>query len=440
MLADAANGATTTNQYLDAERFARRAAELLPGDADPNARAPVLTVLGWVLTLRGRGPEARPVLAEAERLAEGIDELGPHWPWLNLLLRARVPHGEFERAQAECAALAAHAREAGALAMLTGAQLIAADVAFRLGEWDSADELTLETIRLSGETAQPLVEGWALITRARLSAARGHDEESRAAALAALEIAESKGVTTGLRFVRAALAFLHLGLDRVDEAVAELEAIERLLAGSGHDEPTIVPWAPDLVEAYTRQGRLAEAGRVLATLARQAAATGNPVAGAAAARCRGLVEDDFDGAFDEALELHDRRPMPFESARTLLAYGRRLHRARRRAEARDRLRQALRGFEELRATAWARQAEAELRSAGARRRRATDGGALSAQELRVAQAVRRGKTNRQIAAELFLSPKTVEFHLRQIYAKLGVHSRAQLVAALAERGQPLKSQ
>jgi DNA-binding CsgD family transcriptional regulator len=437
MLADAANGATTTNQYLDAERFARRAVGLVRGSDDPSARAPVLTMLGWALTLRGRGPEARSLLDEAARLAEGIDELGPHWPWLHLLARSRIPHGEFERAQAECAALAAHAREAGALAMLNGAQLIAADVAFRLGDWDSADELTFETIRLAGETAQPLIEGWALITRARLTAARGHEEESRAAALTALEIAESMGVTTGLRFVRAALGFLHLGLDRIDEAVAELEAAERLARDSRHNEPTITPWAPDLVEAYARQSRLDDARRVLATLRRQAASTGSAVAGAAAARCCGVVADDFDAAFVEALMLHDRRPMPFESARTLLAYGRRLHRARRRAEARDRLRQALHGFEELRATAWTRQAEAELRSAGARRRRRTDGGALTAQELRVAQAVRRGKTNRQIAAELFLSPKTVEFHLRQVYAKLGVHSRAQLVAALAERKPPL---
>jgi DNA-binding CsgD family transcriptional regulator len=179
---------------------------------------------------------------------------------------------------------------------------------------------------------------------------------------------------------------------------------------------------------------------VLATLARQAAATGSAVAGAAAARCRGLLDDDFDAAFGEALELHDRRPMPFERARTLLAYGRRLHRVRRRAEARERLRQALQGFEELQASAWARQTEAELRSAGARRRRARQSDELTPQEVRVAAAVRRGGTNRQIAAELFLSPKTVEFHLRRIYAKLDVHSRAQLVAALAERQPPLNVQ
>jgi DNA-binding NarL/FixJ family response regulator len=134
----------------------------------------------------------------------------------------------------------------------------------------------------------------------------------------------------------------------------------------------------------------------------------------------------------DALAFDDRRPMPFERARTLLASGRRLHRSRRRSEARERLRAALHGFEQLHADAWACQAEAELRAAGARRRRAPDHNALTPQELRVAAAVQRGASNRDIAADLFLSPKTVEFHLRQIYRKLNVHSRTQLVAALAE--------
>jgi DNA-binding NarL/FixJ family response regulator len=317
--------------------------------------------------------------------------------------------------------------------MLSSAQLVEADAAFRLGDWDSADELTLEAIRLAEETGQPLMAGFALSTRARLLAARGHDEDSRLAALAALEIAESGAVTTGLRFVHAALGFLHLGLDRIDEAIAELELAERLEQGSGHGEPTIVPWIPDLVEAYVRTGRDEDARLVLGTLAAQAEATGSAVAAAAAARCRGLLDEDFDPAFAEALEQDDCRPMPFERARTLLAHGRRLHRARRRAEARDRLREALDGFEQLRAAAWARQAEAELRAAGARRRRLSDGDSLTPQELRVATAARRGGTTREIAAELFLSPKTVEFHLRRIYTKLGVHSRAQLVTALAER-------
>jgi DNA-binding NarL/FixJ family response regulator len=149
-----------------------------------------------------------------------------------------------------------------------------------------------------------------------------------------------------------------------------------------------------------------------------------------------MVDDDFEPAFASALALDDQRSMPFERSRTLLAFGRRLHRARRRAEARDRLREARHGFEQLGAGAWAGQAEAELRAAGAHRRREPDDSALTPQELRVAAAVQRGASVRDIAADLFLSPKTVEFHLRQIYLKLGVHSRTQLIAALAERAPP----
>jgi DNA-binding NarL/FixJ family response regulator len=119
--------------------------------------------------------------------------------------------------------------------------------------------------------------------------------------------------------------------------------------------------------------------------------------------------------------------------------GRGPHLPRTRAEARERLLAARRGFEQLGARAWAEQAEAELSAAGARRRREPDDSALTPQERRVAAAVQRGASSRDIAADLFLSPKTVEFHLRQIYRKLGVHSRTQLIAALeslAERAQP----
>ena len=194
-----------------------------------------------------------------------------------------------------------------------------------------------------------------------------------------------------------------------------------------------MPWAPDLVEAYVRAGRREDAERVLAPLERQAASSGSRFAAAAAARCRGMLDDDFEPAFAAALAHDDRRPMPFERARTLLALGRRLHRARRRAEARERLREALAGFERLGASAWSAQTRDELRAAGARRRAARDD-RLTPQEVRVAAAVRRGASNREIAAELFLAPKTIEFHLRQIYRKLGVHSRTQLVASMA--GEP----
>ena len=439
MLSDAANGAVGINSYLEAEHLARRAAELLGDAGDPAVRGAVLTMRGWTLILRGKAPEARPVLTEAFRLADDVDPLGPDWPWLHILLRALIPLGEFEQARDKNAVLCRRAQDAGALAILCSARLVVADAAFRLSDWEAADDAARQTLELAGDVGQRHRAGWALTVRTRILAAQGRAEESRAAAAAALAIAESDRISTGLRFARGALGFLELGLDRVDAAISELEAVERLTEGSGHGEPVIVPWLQDLVEAYARQGRPGDARRVLARLERQAASTTVPVAAAAAARCRGMLDDDFEPAFARALAWDDRRPMPFERARTLLAFGRRLHRSCRRAEARQRLRGALEGFERLHADAWARQAEAELRAAGARRRQERDDHALTPQELRVAAAVQRGASNRDIAADLFLSPKTVEFHLRQIYRKLDVHSRTQLVAALADSPRPTKT-
>jgi DNA-binding CsgD family transcriptional regulator len=230
-----------------------------------------------------------------------------------------------------------------------------------------------------------------------------------------------------------ALGFLELSAGRVEEAIEELELTERAAESCGLEEPTIIPWAPDLIEAYLRAGRDEPARRVLATLSRQAEHADTAAAAALAERCRGLLSrDSFDRHFARALEQHERRPMPFERARTLLAWGMRLHRARRRADARERLRDAFEAFEQLGAAPWAELAGAEFRAAGGRRRVTVDDGTLTGQEERVARAAGRGATTREIATELFLSPKTVEYHLGRAYRKLGVGSRAQLATALAE--------
>jgi DNA-binding CsgD family transcriptional regulator len=430
MLADAANGCTATNDYERAGALAARAVAVLPPGGDAAARAPVLALLGWTLILRGMTPRARAPLDEAARLAEPLDPLGPHWPWLHLLLRARVPLGDHAGARAAGLALCERAREAGALATLGGALTVVADAALRLGDWETAGDAALEAIRVAAETGQDIWHGYALTVYARLAAARGDEAAGRDAAATALGLAETRGIVSGLRFVRGALGFLELSLERVDDAIAQLERTEQLVAGSGLEEPTLVPWAPDLVEAYARAGRRDDARRVLVVLERQAAATETAFARAAAARCRGMLDDDFEAAFASALALAERAALPFERARTQLALGRRLHRARRRAEARERLRDAHAGFEALGADAWGAQAEHELRAAGARRRAALDG-QLTPQEQRVAAAVCRGASNREIAAELYLTPKTIAFHLRQIYRKLGVRSRTQLAARLA---------
>jgi DNA-binding CsgD family transcriptional regulator len=430
MLADAAMANAAEGDCRRTLALAERAAALLGEGGEPAARAQVLAMLSWALVLRGQVRRARPVLEEAGRLTAAIDPLSPAAQSVIVAINARLPTGEFERARAECLAICERAREAGALGALPIPLAVAADAAYRLGDWTFTGDAISEALQTAEEAGQRNWAALALIIGARLAAACGNEPESRRAAWSQIDFARSGGLRSGITFGHAALGFLELGLERVDEAIAELETTERCVRQTGLEEPTLIPWAPDLLEAYVRAGRTADAKRVLATLERQAAAAGTAWAGAALARCRGILEKEFDAAFVEALRLDDRRPMPFERARTLLAFGRRLHRARRRAEARERLREALAEFERLGAVPWAAQAQRELRAAGGRRRTSHDD-SLTPQERRVAVAVARGASNREIAAELFLAPKTVEFHLRQLYQKLGVASRAQLVATLA---------
>ena len=145
--------------------------------------------------------------------------------------------------------------------------------------------------------------------------------------------------------------------------------------------------------------------------------------------------------------MHELTPTPFERARTQLCLGERLRRAGERRRARDQLGQALEVFRRLGAQPWVAQAEAELSATGATHTPAAQPGPprlphqlLTAQELQVAIAVGEGKTNKQAAAALFLSPKTIEFHLDHIYRKLGIHSRTQLAREILSAAQTVTTQ
>jgi DNA-binding CsgD family transcriptional regulator len=152
------------------------------------------------------------------------------------------------------------------------------------------------------------------------------------------------------------------------------------------------------------------------------------------------VADDAEcaGYFERALRLHEQTPDGFEAARTRLAYGERLRRARNRVLARKQLRVAAGIFERLDARPWAERARAELAATGETRRRRDPSkiDELTPQELHVALLLATGRTTREIAAALFLSPKTVEYHLHHVYQKLGVHSREELEQALARSARP----
>ena len=166
-----------------------------------------------------------------------------------------------------------------------------------------------------------------------------------------------------------------------------------------------------------------------------ATAKGQPWPRARALRCHGLLapDDAFAAAFEQALQLHAQTPDAFETARTQLAYGERLRRARNRIRAREQLRPAAETFERLDARPWADRAHAELAATGQTLRRRDPAAVeqLTPQELQIALLLTAGRTTRETAAALFLSPKTVEYHLRHVYQKLGIHSRDELARSLA---------
>jgi DNA-binding CsgD family transcriptional regulator len=431
--ADAALAAAISGDCHAALAHAERAADLLAPDADLAARAHVQGLLTFTLVLRGEGRRARPLLEELDRIAESVDPRSPIAQSLVLARNIRLPTEEFGRARAEALEMIAVLRDAGSLTPQVMPSVVAADCALRLGEWERARAELDAAMELADTTGQhgPLAQ--ALTLRSRLDGACAREEEARSAIARALDLARPTRAGSLDVFAYAARGLLELGLGRLDEALAALQEVERRATAWGFEEPTNAPWAPDLVETLVRLGRVGEAEEVQRRLERQAAALGTPGAAALAARCAGIVAaDPGDDQFEEALDHHSRSPVVFERGRTLLAYGVKLRRAKRRGDARRRLHEALAVFEALGAATWAKQARAELRLAGGRVRGAGTG--LTPAERRVAEVIARGTSNRDAATELFVSQRTVEFHLANAYRKLGVHSRTQLALALRGDG------
>ncbi len=315
-------------------------------------------------------------------------------------------------------------------AMLPLALDTLAALEFRTGRWDMADAHSAEAVRLARlDTGGPFILASALTTLARIAAARGREVECRGYLAEAAELAAPGGLAAA--YAASAAGLLELGSDRPERAIAALEPLD---AEPGHAfSPVIFQSAPDLIEAYLRSGRVREAGEALDRFETDPADSRSTWASAAAARCRGLLAPapEFDRHFADALELHARTPTPFENARTRLCYGERLRRARRLTEAREQLTAACLVFDRLGAGTWADRARREL----APRRRTPSASSdpaplLTAHEVQITTLVRRGATNREIAAALFVTDKTVEYHLGNVYRKLNVRSRTELVVRL----------
>ena len=306
------------------------------------------------------------------------------------------------------------------------------NVAYLLGRWQEARDLARQGERGSRQNGQRTGLAWSLAMRALVEVRLGNDSVVDALLDEARETATAirAGLYVADQDVIAGLRWLELG-----DAVAAESALRR--AGQRMLEEGYVgmfrrnvlsEWAEALIAA----GRLTEATTLIADHEEDLRRLDTPAPLAATLRAKALAaaaagdEAGAEAGFLEALVIHDRVPSPFPRGRTLLAHGEALRRARQRGRARAALSEAAAIFAGLPAPRWLARAEAELERTGHR----APGARLSPTEQQIADLVVAGRTNREVAEALFMSPHTVEAHLTRIYQSLGVRGRTELAAAL----------
>jgi len=304
-----------------------------------------------------------------------------------------------------------------------------AEVEYRAGRWRLAAGHALEAHEIVIEAGWTDVLGQVLPVKAAIECATGNIREARVDGAEALAVCERTGDRWNEIQARATLGLLELSLGDPAAAHRWLARAAEMTERIGMREPGAFPFVPDEVEALVSLGELEAAARLTDRLEEQGRALERPLALATAARCRGLTATslgDLPGAMlhlQRALGEHERVAQPFELARTLLVLGEVKRRMKKKRPARETLERALEIFGELGAPLWAGKAKAELARISGRAPTPTE---LTATERGVAELAVAGRTNREIAAALFMSVKTVESHLRRIYAKTGVRSRTEL--------------
>ncbi|HEY7937710.1 MAG TPA: AAA family ATPase [Candidatus Limnocylindrales bacterium] len=314
------------------------------------------------------------------------------------------------------------------LVSLSGLQL------FR-GDWPAARRSAEAANEGYGREGADIFPSWRLRGLALVAAHDGRTDEARRLATEGLELALASGDLALEVYHRHILGFVALSTGDVHEADAQLTAAERAATASGTRHPGRFKIDGDRLEAALAVGDIERATAIVDWLEHAGRVAPTPWTLAIADRGRGLLQaarGDGDAALDSltrALVAHERLPMPFERARTLLALGQVHRRRKEKRLADERLREALAIFETLGAPLWADRATVELARIGLRPRAAHD---LTETERRVAELAATGMTSRQIAERAFLAPKTVGNVLGRVYEKLGIHSRAELGARMGE--------
>ncbi|WP_433414384.1 ATP-binding protein [Microtetraspora malaysiensis] len=402
--------------YAHDLKLARRATETLAslgGGTDP-AR-PALAMASGITALLGDDPaRALPLLREVVEGARHVDH-GEHGLRNNAVSIALLV-GDHTTALSMARALATECAALGMVAWLPHAHLALAGVELLRGRHLDAAADADHAEQVAAQTGQRHLEAQACGVRAWLAAVRGTEEDCR-------PLAERAAATpSGQVWAQWALGLLELARGRYEQAADHL-------ARAARQQPAA---APDLVEVLVRLQEPERARAAHDRFALWTAAAGQPWAQGLLARCRALLEGDGQG-FATAIDLHQAADRPFDAARTRLLLGEQLRRERRKQEARTVLREAADTFERLGALPWLERASSELRATGESLARSADAASLSRltpQELQVVRLAATGASNKEIAAQLFLSPRTVGHHLYKAYPKLGVTTRTELAGLI----------
>ncbi len=364
------------------ERFgqALELGDRVPVDAENSARS----MLAVCLIRAGRVDEARPYLqTERDRATAEGDEAS--FCWVSLFL---------------------------------------AELEWFAGQWDEAQRCAAGALEVAEQAGLRMRSGGLLAVVALVESSRGDPDRARALAERAIAVLGDVDEVAYGNYARQMLAFLELSLGNAPAARAVLDTYpSERLEGSKR-----LAFIGDAIEALVQLGEVERAAGLASELADRGTLLHRPPLVATAARCRALIlgaKGDLAGAItaaEDAVRRHDALPLPFERARSLLVLGEVQRRSKQRRAARETLTKAIEAFDALGAHLWSSKAEAERARIGGR---STIEG-LTETEYRVAQLVAEGRTNKEVAAALFVSVRAVEANLSKVYAKLGIESRTEL--------------
>ena len=366
-------------------------------------------------------PLSRAVRAFGEPDGHGED---PHWLWLACRLAQDLWDDELWHVLATRGVRLA--RDSGALSLLPVMANHLAAFNVHSGAFATAAALTDEVEALTKATGLAPLRYAALM----LAAARG--DQAQTLFEDAWRNGMARGEGSGIGMFWWLTALRHNGHGRYGEALADArQACE-------HEDVMAYGWAlVELIEAGVRAGRPDDAAAALDRLSERTRASGTEWALGTEARCRALLSDD-ESLYRESIERLARSRAAVELARSRLVYGEWLRRENRRTDAREVLRVAHESFSQMGAEAFAERARRELLATGESVRRITADTRddLTPQEIQVARLARDGHSNPEIGAQLYISPRTVEYHLRKVFRKLDVSSRKELRDALADTSDP----